>query len=135
MTAAPANPDLASGEPPPRRRGRLVLGLIFVAAGAAHFAVPGVYERVVPPYLPWPRELVYVSGAAEVALGLLVLARQAARVAAWGLIALLVAVFPANVHMATHPDDFPRFPPAALWTRLPFQAVLIGWAYRYTRTP
>lgn len=114
--------------------GRWALGLFFVAAGAAHFAVPEVYERIVPPYLPSPRRLVYLSGAAEVALGLLVLVPRTAPLAAWGLIALLVAVFPANVHMAAHPDNFPHFPPAALWARLPVQAALIAWAYRYTRS-
>jgi uncharacterized membrane protein len=110
-----------------------LLGALFVAAGVNHFVNPHFYLRIMPPYLPWHRELVLASGAFEVlgGVGLLIPRLQAA--AAWGLVALLVAVFPANVHMALHPGDYPRFPPALLWARLPLQAVFIAWAYWYTR--
>jgi uncharacterized membrane protein len=110
-----------------------LLGLLFVAAGVNHFANPDFYLRIMPPYLPWHRELVLVSGVFEVlgGVGLLVPRLQVA--AAWGLIALLVAVFPANLHMALHPESYPRFPPALLWARLPLQGVFIAWAYWYTR--
>ena len=67
-----------------------------------------------PPYLPWHRELVYISGVAEVVLGTALWLRRRRAIAAWGLIALLVAVFPANVHMALHPVQFPMMPPLAL---------------------
>jgi uncharacterized membrane protein len=110
-----------------------LLGLFFVVAGVAHFLRPGVYTRIVPPYLPWPRELVYLSGVCEVALGILVLIPRFTAPAAWGLIALLVAVFPANIYMAQTPGLFPRISPVLLWLRLPLQAVLIGWAYWFTR--
>ncbi len=111
----------------------VLLGFAFVLAGANHFAMPAFYERMMPPYLPWPRGLVAVSGVCEMLLGALVLVPRTRVAAAWGLVALLVAVFPANVHMATHPADFPEFNPVNLWLRLPLQGELIAWAYWFTR--
>ncbi len=110
-----------------------MLGILFVAAGGNHFLNPDLYVAIMPPYLPWPLTLVCVSGAAEIALGLLLLVPRFQSVAAWGLVALLIAVFPANLHMALHPESFPTFPPIALWIRLPLQGVLIAWAYWFTR--
>jgi uncharacterized membrane protein len=110
-----------------------LLAVGFVAAGVLHFTRPEFYVRIVPPYLPWPYELVIISGVFEVLGGLGLLVPQLRVAAAWGLIALLVAVFPANVHMALHPGDFPTIPPAALWGRLPLQAVFVAWAYWFTR--
>ena len=95
-----------------------LLGLLFVAAGVNHFARPEFYVRIMPPYLRWHYELVLISGVFEVIGGIGLLVPRLQRAAAWGLIALLVAVFPANLHMALHPDDYPRFPPALLWARL-----------------
>jgi uncharacterized membrane protein len=109
------------------------LGALFVAAGANHFANPHFYLRIMPPCLPWHRELVFVSGAFEVLGGVGLLVPRLRVAAAWGLVALLVAVFPANVHMALHPADYPRLAPALLWARLPLQGVFIAWAYWYTR--
>ncbi len=111
------------------------LGLAFVAAGVNHFANPDFYTAIMPPYLPWHAELVALSGAAEIALGVLALPARTAPAAGWGLVALLVAVFPANVHMALHPSDFPQFPQWFLYARLPLQGVLVWWAYRWTRPP
>jgi len=110
-----------------------MLGLLFVAGGINHFANPDPYVAIMPPYLPAPLTLVYVSGVAELALGVLLLIPRFQRFAAWGLIALLIAVFPANIHMALHPELFPQIPPVALWIRLPLQGVLIAWAYWFTR--
>ncbi len=107
--------------------------MLFVVAGASHFVSPASYLRIMPPYLPWPLFLVYLSGFFEVVLGAMLLAPAFTRVAAWGLVALLVAVFPANVHMALHPGLYPEISPVILWMRLPLQAVLVGWAHRYTR--
>ena len=109
-----------------------LFGLLFVAAGANHFVNPDFYTRMMPPYLPWHRELVYLSGACEIVLGGLLLVPRYSRYAAWGLIALLLAVFPANLHMALHPNDFPDFSVVSLWLRLPVQGVLIAWAYWFT---
>jgi uncharacterized membrane protein len=106
---------------------------IFVFSGVNHFLHPEVYLQIMPPYLPLHRELVYVSGAFEVALGILLLAPKTSRFAAWGLIALLVAVFPANIFMATHPEQYPDLYPFLLWLRLPLQGVLVAWAWAYTR--
>jgi uncharacterized membrane protein len=108
-----------------------VLAAFMVFAGMSHFLKPRMFERIVPPYLPRPRELVLVSGAAEVLLGVLLAVPATTRLAAWGLAALYVAVFPANVHMALHPERFRPIPKAALWARLPLQAVLIAWALWY----
>ncbi len=106
-----------------------LIALLFGAAGTAHFVWPGTFARIVPPSLPAPRTLVYVSGAAEL-LGAVGVLMPSLRVyAGWGLILLLLAVFPANVHMALHPSDFERIPAWALYLRLPLQFVLIGWIY------
>ncbi len=119
----------------PREPGKIVLGLAFVLAGVNHFAMPAVYLKIMPPYLPWHLELVYLSGECEVALGILLLVPKAARLAAWGLIALLIAVFPANVYLYQHQEIFPKVPPFLHLARLPLQGVLIFWAYLYTKAP
>jgi uncharacterized membrane protein len=115
--------------------GRYVCGLLYIAAGINHFLNSGFYMAIMPPYLPWHLALVYVSGVAESGLGFLLLFKQWARLAGWGLVALLIAVFPANIHMAMHTDLYPHIPPAVLWLRLPLQGLLIAWAYVYTRKP
>ena len=111
---------------------RYVYGILFIAAGLYHFINPVFYLRIMPPYLPWHLFLVYLSGFFESALGILILIPKFTRLAAWGLIALLIAVSPANVHMAMNPQLYPDLPPLALWLRLLLQAVLISWAYWYT---
>ena len=105
---------------------RAVLGLFFIAAGTNHFANAAFYLAIMPPWLPWHPELVALSGLAEMALGALVLLRRFMLPAGWGLVALCIAVFPANVHMALNAALFPQFTPAGLWLRLPLQAVLIA---------
>jgi len=112
---------------------KYLFGLSFVLAGLYHFINPAFYLRMMPPFLPWHLFLVYLSGFLEMALGILLLVPKFTRLSAWGLIALLVAVFPANVHMALNPQLFPGLPRVALWLRLPLQAVLIAWAYWFTR--
>lgn len=118
---------------------RYAMGLTYVLAGVLHFVAPAAYERVVPPQLPAKRTLVYLTGVMEAGFGLGVLFERTRRVSAWGLVVTLLAVFPANVYMAVgDPDlsDAPAFlreaPDAALWARLPLQAVLIAWAGWYT---
>jgi uncharacterized membrane protein len=105
---------------------RWLMGVLFVLAGINHFLRRSMYMAIMPPYLPWHRALVDLSGYAEIVLGALVLAPQYARRAGWGLIALLIAVFPANLHMALNPERYAAIPPLLLWLRLPLQAVLIG---------
>lgn len=110
----------------------VALAALFVGAGVLHLARPRLFEAIVPPALPRPRLLVYVSGVAEIAGGLGLLVPGAREWAGWGLVALLVAVFPANVHMAREAARFRRLAPAwVLWARLPLQGVLIAavlWA-------
>lgn len=108
-----------------------VLALSMVGAGVNHFLNPRVYMRMMPAYLPRPKELVLLSGVAEVLLGVFLVVPATTRLAAWGLVALFVAVFPANLHMALHPERFRKLPPALLWLRLPLQGVLILWALWY----
>jgi len=112
-----------------------LMGLAYVGAGANHFVNADFYVAMMPAYLPWHAALVWLSGVAEIALGVGVLVPRTRRVSAWGVVALLLAVFPANLNMALHPDAFPDAPRVALYVRLPFQLVLIAWAYWFTRAP
>lgn len=111
---------------------RLLFGPVFVFAGLMHFLSPGFYLRIMPPWVPAHRELVNASGAAEIAAGLALMSGRprVRRAGGWLSIATLVGVFPANVHMALNPDDYPEVPggAAALYARLPVQAVFIAWA-------
>ena len=115
------------------KAGRLVMGALYLVAGAGHFLLARVYAGIMPDYLPAHRELVLISGAAEMAGGLGVLLPQTRRVAAWGLVGLLIAVMPANVWMAQHPERYPNISIWLLWARLPLQVPLIAWAWLYTR--
>lgn len=109
---------------------QLPLAAFYLAAGALHFLRPAMYEAIVPHALPAKRELVYASGAAELAGGAGVLHPRTRRAAGWWLIATLIAVFPANVEMALRAERYRKFPAWALWLRLPLQGLLIAWAYR-----
>ena len=110
-----------------------VMGLAYAAAGVNHFVNAELYVSIMPPYVPWHLAMVYISGVAEIALGIGVLVPATRRLAAWGLIALLVAVFPANLHMALAEPGTYDVPAAALWIRLPVQGLLAAWAWWYTR--
>lgn len=105
------------------------LGLMFIVQGINHFVSVDFFVRMMPAYLPEPTLLVYLSGLAEVGLGALVLSPRTRRWAGWGLLALLVAVFPANLQMALHPEQWPELPALALYARLPFQLVFAYWVY------
>ena len=113
---------------------RNLYGVAFIAAGANHFLNTPFYVSIMPPDLPWHEGLVYVSGVAEIGLGALLLVERWSRLAAWGLILLLMAVFPANLHMAMHPEHYKWASPFVLWLRLPLQGILIIWAYWHTET-
>lgn len=106
---------------------RRLPGPVFVLAGLLHFLRPRMYEAIMPDYLPAHRELVYASGVAEAVGGLGLLFASTRRLAGWWLIATLVAVFPANLWMAQHPERFEAIPEAALWARLPLQLGIIAW--------
>lgn len=115
----------------------LLLAGVMIAAGVAHFVTPEPFVGIVPEVLPAPRMLVFVSGVFEVAGGVGLLIPRTRKAAAWGLIALYVAVFPANVNMAVNKLPFGDHPPDPVlaWLRLPFQAVFIAWAWYLSREP
>jgi uncharacterized membrane protein len=122
-------------------RSRLALAALMLGSGILHFAVPGVYARIVPRWLPDARRVVHVSGAAELACGALLLSRRTGRLGGWLTAALFVAVLPANVQMALDAGtedqaapDVPagRFRALAL-ARLPLQIPLVAWALRVAR--
>ena len=113
-----------------------LMAVFYIAAGIGHFVNTDFYLRIMPDYLPLHLELVYLSGVCEIVLGALVVVPRTTRLAAWGIVALLIAVFPANMYMATHRIAMtPGTPPndIVLWLRLPLQGVLIAWAWWYTR--
>ena len=117
----------------PKRFALLGLAVFFLVGGVNHFVNPDFYVGIMPPYLPAHLELVYLSGLFEVLGGLAVLAPGLRASAGWGLIILLVAVLPANLHMALNPESFPDMSRFALYVRLPVQALFIVWAYWATR--
>jgi uncharacterized membrane protein len=108
---------------------KLAAGPVFVVAGLLHFLKPRIYQSIMPDYVPAHRELVYASGVAEAAGGIALLSAnpKVRRAGAWWLVATLIGVFPANLHMALNPDRYPQIPKPALWARLPFQLVFIRW--------
>jgi uncharacterized membrane protein len=114
-----------------RRIALFAVSGFFCFAGVGHFTNTEFFVAIVPPYLPAPYELVYISGVFEILGGLGVLHPGTRRLAGYGLLALLVAVYPANIHMALHPELFPDVQPTALYIRLPVQFLFAGivwWA-------
>ena len=112
--------------------GLFLAALFFIFAGILHFRKERFYLKAMPPYIPYHRTMVVISGIAEIILGLGLLFEVTRIYAAWGIILLLIAVFPANIYMATS-GKFHQIPKFLLWLRLPLQFVLIWWIYQYTR--
>jgi len=112
----------------PKKLLRFILGLFFVLAGINHFRVPSAYAAMVPAWLPWPAVLSVMAGFCEILGGVGIMLPEFRRPAGWFLVALLIAVFPANLHAAImgHVEGF-SYTPEMLWLRLPLQAVLIAW--------
>jgi uncharacterized membrane protein len=112
-----------------------IMGIFYTFAGIMHFLRPDAYMPMMPPYLPWHLGLIYLSGLAEVLVGVGVLIPGTRRIAAWATILLLIAILPANIHIALY--NVPVFGAAEgagifNWIRIPFQGVLILWAWWYT---
>lgn len=111
---------------------RYLLALFMVGAGTMHFVRPDFYVKIMPPYLPWHLVLVYLSGFCEIALGVLLLVPRLSRLAACGIFALLIAVFPANTYLYQHQDLLPA-PLLLHILRLPLQGLMLLWAYWHTK--
>ena len=109
-----------------------IMAILYILAGVNHFYQPKFYMRIMPPYIPWHKFMVYLSGAIEILLGILLMIPACSSLAAWGIIALLIAVFPANVYHLTSSKPGGKFPMWALYLRLPLQGALMLWAYWYT---
>ena len=119
---------------------RYALAAVMVSMGILHFVADDLFVQIMPKALPWPMELVWISGVFEMALGLAVIPKRTRKLAGYGLVALFVAVFPANIYMAMENVQMQGLPswlsqpsPLALWLRLPFQAAFIWWALSATR--
>ncbi len=110
------------------------MAALYVLAGANHFVHPDFYKKIMPPWLPWHYSLIFISGLAEIVLGLLLLPVQTRKLAAWGIIILLIVIFPANVQMML---NYQQEHNPDLWIaviRLPLQLLLIVWAYQFTNS-
>jgi len=118
-----------------QRIGLAIAAIFFIAAGSLHFIKPAPYLRIMPPYIPWHVFMVQASGVLEILGGLGLLAAKTRRAAAWGLAALLIAIFPANIYMATNPLEAgaASIAPVIRWGRLPLQPLLIWWVLWCTR--
>ena len=113
----------------------VVAAVFYIVAGSLHFIKPAPYLRIMPPYIPWHAAMVRISGAFEILGGLGLLVPVTRRAAAWGLVAVLIAVFPANIYMAVHPVEAGAagIAPVLRWGRLPLQGLLIWWLLWCTR--
>ena len=111
----------------------LGLSFFFIYFGVDHFINPDFYLSIMPPSFPMHLEAVYISGLFEILGGIGVLLSKTRKLAGWGLFALLIAVYPANIYMALTPEAFPEIPLSALYTRLGLQFLFFYWAYSVTR--
>ncbi|NJM49326.1 MAG: hypothetical protein HC860_26710 [Alkalinema sp. RU_4_3] len=134
MTVDPIQ-TTATKTTPRKETWRLVLAIAISVVGILHFATPDPFVKIVPSSLPHPLLLVYISGFFEIAGGIGLMVPRVSQAAAWGLILLFVAVFPANINMAVNQINLPGIPDSAIlrWGRLPLQFVLIAWAWWYTK--
>ncbi|MBW1656435.1 MULTISPECIES: DoxX family protein [Flavobacterium] len=108
-----------------------LMAMLYILAGINHFRKPGMYLKIIPPAFKNPKLINILSGAAEIILGILLILPFTRSFAAWGIIALLIAVFPANVYMLQNKKAGFGLPRWILFVRLPLQLVLIYWAYQY----
>ncbi len=109
-----------------------IMAVLYILAGINHFAKPKFYLRIIPPYIPWYKTVNNISGIVEIALGFLLLYPPYSRLGAWGIVVLLVAIFPANIYHLTSAKPGRGFHIWLLYLRIPFQGILILWAWWYT---
>jgi len=110
---------------------KYLLALLMIVAGTMHFANTAFFLKIMPPYLPLHKELVLISGVCEILLGALLLVPRYSRLAAWGIIGLLIVLFPANIYLYQHQEIFPASPVIHL-LRLPLQVIFVLWAFWHT---
>jgi len=110
-----------------------IMSIFYIQIGVKHFTNPSWFMQIMPPYLPFHIELVYISGAFEIILGMMLIFSKTRYYAAWGLIMLLIAVFPANIYLAQTNGAAMGTTAAIAWWRLPFQAIFIGLAYWHSK--
>ena len=111
----------------------IALSLLFINIGIDHFVNPDFYRSIMPAYLPMHTEAIYISGFFEILGGVAILFPKLRSMAGWGLVLLLIVVFPVNIHMAVNPDLFPDIPLSFLYIRLALQFIIIYWTYFTTR--
>ena len=111
---------------------KVLMAVFYLFSGVNHFRDPAFYLHIMPPYIPAHGAAVALSGVGEVLLGTLLLWRRSRRLAARGIIAMLIAFLPVHLHMLMHSSLYPEVPVLFLWLRFPMQAVLVLWAYWYT---
>ncbi|QQR81292.1 MAG: DoxX family protein [Deltaproteobacteria bacterium] len=108
---------------------KILLSLLLISAGCLHFLNTEFFLKIVPPYIPAPLWMVWISGVSEIILGIALQIPKISKISSWAIILLFIAVFPANLHMYLRPERFPDIPRLGLLLRLPIQGVLIAWAY------
>ena len=110
-----------------------LMSIFYIQIGVKHFTDPDWFMQIMPPYMPWHKELVYISGGFEILLGVMLLFKRTRFIAAWGLILLLIAVFPANIYLAQTNGVAMNTSAAVAWGRLPFQSIFILIAYWHSK--
>ena len=111
----------------------ITLSLLFINIGIDHFVNPDFYRNIMPAYLPMHTEAIYISGFFEILGGVAILFPKLRSMAGWGLVLLLIVVFPVNIHMAANPNLFPDIPLSFLYIRLVLQFIIIYWTYFATQ--
>ena len=111
----------------------MVMGIFYISIGISHFTSPIWYVQIVPPYLPYELELVYISGLFEILFGGMLLFKKTRFLAGWGLILLLIAVYPANIYLAQTNGEAMNSTPLIAWGRLPLQFIFVGLAYWHSK--
>lgn len=110
----------------------ILMAIFYLLNGINHFRTPEFYLRIIPPQLPYPQMMNYISGAAEILLAVILVIPATSKIAAWGVIMLLIAVFPANIYQFATGGAGMNISQAALTIRLPIQLLFIAWAYWHT---
>ena len=111
----------------------VVMGIFYISIGVSHFTSPIWYVQIVPPYLPYKLELVYISGLFEILFGGMLFFKKTRFLAGWGLILLLIAVYPANIYLAQTNGAAMNTTPLIAWGRLPVQFIFVGLAYWHSK--